>query len=44
MISQQEFDAFAAEGCNRIPLVREVLSDLDTPLSVYLKLADGPYA
>src|SRR6185437_6911705 len=27
----------------RIPLVREVFSDLDTPLSVYLKLADGPY-
>jgi len=25
------------------PIVREVLSDLDTPLSVYLKLADGPY-
>ncbi|KRG76592.1 anthranilate synthase component I [Stenotrophomonas ginsengisoli] len=32
----------AAEGHTRIPLVREVLSDLDTPLSVYLKLADGP--
>jgi anthranilate synthase component 1 len=25
-----------------VPLVREVASDLDTPLSVYLKLADGP--
>ena len=25
-----------------LPLVREVPSDLDTPLSVYLKLADGP--
>jgi len=25
------------------PIVREVFSDLDTPLSVYLKLADGPY-
>src|SRR5690606_11525942 len=44
VISQQEFDTYAAAGCNRIPLVREVLSDLDTPLSVYLKLADGPYA
>ena len=44
MISQQEFDAFAAQGYNRIPVAREVLSDLDTPLSVYLKLADGPYA
>ncbi|HZP66787.1 MAG TPA: anthranilate synthase component I [Rudaea sp.] len=43
MISQDEFAAFAAQGYNRIPVVREVLSDLDTPLSVYLKLADGPY-
>ena len=28
---------------NRIPLVREVFADLDTPLSTYLKLADAPY-
>jgi len=27
-----------------VPVVREVLSDLDTPLSVYLKLVDGPHA
>ncbi|MFT3791067.1 MAG: anthranilate synthase component I [Rudaea sp.] len=44
MISPAEFATLAEQGCNRIPLVREVLSDLDTPLSVYLKLADGPYA
>ena len=44
MITQDEFAAYAAQGCNRIPLAREVLSDLDTPLSVYLKLADGPHA
>ncbi|HMM56405.1 MAG: anthranilate synthase component I [Xanthomonadales bacterium PRO7] len=44
MISQDQFAAFAAQGHNRIPVVREVLSDLDTPLSVYLKLADGPFA
>jgi len=43
VIDQDQFDALAREGHNRIPLVREVLSDLDTPLSVYLKLADGPY-
>jgi anthranilate synthase component 1 len=43
LIDQARFDALAREGHNRIPLVREVLSDLDTPLSVYLKLADGPY-
>ncbi len=39
----EQFAAYAAQGFNRIPVVREVLSDLDTPLSVYLKLADGPY-
>src|SRR5690348_2382943 len=43
VISRSDFDALAAQGHTRIPLVREVFSDLDTPLSVYLKLADGPY-
>jgi anthranilate synthase component 1 len=37
-------DALFAPARQRlVPLVREVLSDLDTPLSVYLKLADGPH-
>ena len=40
-ISQQTFDTLAAEGYNRIPLMVEVLADLDTPLSTYLKLAKG---
>ncbi len=31
-------------SCNRVPLVREVLADLDTPLSTYLKLANAPYS
>ena len=43
MISAQDFQRLADEGHTRIPVVREVLSDLDTPLSVYLKLADGPH-
>ncbi|MFY2763262.1 anthranilate synthase component I [Arenimonas sp. MALMAid1274] len=43
MISVEEFERLAGQGHNRIPVVREVLSDLDTPLSVYLKLADGPH-
>ncbi len=33
----------SSENLNRIPLVREVLADLDTPLSTYLKLANAPY-
>lgn len=44
MLSQNEFEKLAAQGYNRIPLLREALADLDTPLSAYLKLADGPYA
>ncbi len=43
MISKQEYQAQAAEGYNRIPLVQELLADLDTPLSLYLKLANRPY-
>jgi len=33
-----------ARDFNRVPLVREVFADLDTPLSAYLKLADAPYS
>jgi anthranilate synthase component 1 len=38
------FSSLAEQGYNRIPVAREVLADLDTPLSVYLKLAKGPYS
>lgn len=41
MISQDEFKALAAQGFNRIPLVAQALADLDTPLSLYLKLTQG---
>lgn len=43
-MNQEEFKAYVSQGYNRIPLMREVLADLDTPLSTYLKLADGPYS
>jgi anthranilate synthase component 1 len=43
-MSPEEFAALADQGYNRIPVVCEVLADLDTPLSVYLKLANGPYS
>lgn len=39
MMTEVEFDALAREGYNRIALVCECLSDLETPLSIYLKLA-----
>ncbi|WP_138858272.1 anthranilate synthase component I family protein [Inhella inkyongensis] len=38
MTNEQEFLRLAAAGHNRIPLVREALADLETPLSLYLKL------
>lgn len=41
MMTADQFQAFAQQGYKRIPIVHEVLSDLDTPLSAYLKLASG---
>jgi anthranilate synthase component 1 len=48
-LSKEEFSKYQSSssspgGFNRLPLMREVLADLDTPLSVYLKLARGPYS
>jgi len=37
-------NATATARCNRTPVSRRVLADLDTPLSVYLKLAAAPYS
>ncbi len=43
-MNSEQFKALVAEGHNRIPVVCDVLADLETPLSVYLKLAEGPYS
>ncbi|HLA74384.1 MAG TPA: anthranilate synthase component I, partial [Gammaproteobacteria bacterium] len=43
-MTPQQFATLANQGHNRIPLVREVPADLDTPLSAYLKLANAPYS
>ncbi len=43
-ITEQEFKLLAEQGYNRIPLVAETFADLDTPLSLYLKLANKPYS
>ena len=43
-MTEQEFKQLAAEGFNRVPVVLETFADLDTPLSVYLKLANKPYS
>ncbi|MBP9731810.1 MAG: chorismate-binding protein, partial [Moraxellaceae bacterium] len=43
-MSSESFAALASQGYNRVPVARTVLADLDTPLSVYLKLADAPFS
>jgi len=42
-VNPQEFAALAADY-NRIPVSMEVLADLETPISSYRKLAEGPYS
>ncbi len=41
MITELEFKSLAGQGFNRIPLIKEAFADLETPLSLYLKLAYG---
>ena len=43
-LSKTKISELKLQGFNRVPLVREVLADLDTPLSTYLKLANAPYS
>jgi len=41
VITELEFQSLASEGYNRIPLISEAFADLETPLSLYLKLCAG---
>src|SRR6185503_20759263 len=43
-MTEAEFNRLASAGHNRVPVVLETFADLDTPLSVYLKLANRPYS
>ncbi len=43
-MTESEFNRLAAAGYNRVPVVLETFADLDTPLSIYLKLANQPYS
>ena len=38
--SQERFAELAAQG-NLVPIVREIMADLDTPLSIFKRLDDG---
>jgi anthranilate synthase component 1 len=39
MLTELEFRSLAGQGYHRIPLIAEAFADLETPLSLYLKLA-----
>jgi anthranilate synthase component 1 len=41
VITELEFNRLADQGYNRVPLIADTLADLETPLSLYLKLAGG---
>ena len=41
VITELEFKSLSSQGFNRIPLIAEAFADLETPLSLYLKLAGG---
>ncbi|MBM3356306.1 MAG: anthranilate synthase component I [Betaproteobacteria bacterium] len=43
-MTEIEFEQLARAGYNRVPVVLETFADLDTPLSVYLKLANQPHS
>lgn len=43
-MTPDNFSQLAKEGFNRIPVMREFLADLETPLSAYIKLAKGKYS
>ncbi|KFB69101.1 anthranilate synthase component I [Candidatus Accumulibacter vicinus] len=43
-MTEAYFNRLAGEGYNRIPVTLETFADLDTPLSIYLKLANSPYS
>lgn len=43
MMTPEYFHELRQAGYNRIPVSRDVLADLDTPLSTYLKLANTPW-
>ncbi|HDZ45785.1 MAG TPA: anthranilate synthase component I [Halomonas sp.] len=42
-MTPERFHELSQAGYNRIPVSRDVLADLDTPLSTYLKLANTPW-
>lgn len=42
-LTLEDLQAFARQGYTRVPLLRELLADMETPLSAYRKLVKAPY-
>ncbi len=42
-MKKQLFDKYVEQGFNHIPVYKEILCDLDTPLTLFMKLANQPY-
>lgn len=43
-MTPKKFKQYADQGYSKIPLMKTILADLETPLSAYMKLANGPYS
>lgn len=43
-MTPEQFTTYAQQGYNRVPVCREILADIETPVSCYLKLAQGKYS
>src|SRR5438477_90813 len=42
--TQSEFERLAGQGYNLIPVCREIVADLETPVSAFLKICGGDYS
>lgn len=42
-MSKENFQGFIQQGYNRVPVVKQVIADLDTPVSTFLKLGNSAY-
>lgn len=43
-MDKKQFSQYVDEGFNHIPVYKEILCDLDTPLTLFMKLANQPYS
>lgn len=43
-MTPEQFKQYAHQGYNKVPLMKTILADLETPLSAYMKLANEPYS